>query len=311
MIFACLGIIGCGDNGDSKGNQSVGIVDMYINEDNYLMVKYVNSDTYVNLGKVVSNMQGIDNGYGLEYCISTDGTGYAVKGIGEYFGSDVVIPSTYRGIPVVEIYEQAFANCNITSVEIPDSVTSIGSNAFLNCSLLTYNIKGGLKYLGNSINEYLYLAGVESTFITTVTIDSNCKFIGSSAFSGCWLLKSIEMPDSVTSIGYTAFYNCSSLTKVNYTGTIDSWAQIEFGGHDANPLYYADNLYINNVLVTEAVLTSATKISNYVFSGCSSLTNVTIGNSVTSIGEDAFRSCSSLTSVVITNNVKIIGREAF
>ena len=110
----------------------------------------------------------------------------------------------------------------------------------------------------------------------------------------------IIIPDSydgktVTSIGEDAFSNCTSLTSVNYTGTINQWAQIEFVDIDANPVYYAKKLYINNELVTEAVLTTATKISNYAFCGYSSLTSVVIGDGVTSIGSYAFYSCDSLT----------------
>ncbi|MBQ8427738.1 MAG: leucine-rich repeat domain-containing protein, partial [Clostridia bacterium] len=108
-----------------------------------------------------------------------------------------------------------------------------------------------------------------------------------------------------------AFYNCTSLAKVNYTGTIDGWAQIEFGDSTANPIYYAKNLYINDILVTDANITTATKISDYAFDSCESLTSVTIGNSVTSIGTYAFYNCYSLTSVVIGDSVTSIGYAVF
>ncbi len=129
-------------------------------------------------------------------------------------------------------------------------------------------------------------------------IPDSVTSIGDRAFWYCSSLTSVTIGDSVTSIGSYAFYYCDSLTKVNYTGTIDDWAsKITFGDYCANPLHFAKKLYINDVEVTSAVLTSATKVNSYAFYGCSSLTSVTIGNGVTSIGDGAFSYCSSLTSV--------------
>ena len=131
------------------------------------------------------------------------------------------------------------------------------------------------------------------------------------AFNSCRGLTSVTIPDSVTSIGNSAFSGCSSLTSVTYLGTIDQWVEISFSDNPSNPLYNAHNLYINDELVTEVNLTTATKISDYAFSGCSGLTSATIGNSVTSIGKFAFYNCSSLTSVTIGNGVTSIGVSAF
>ena len=59
----------------------------------------------------------------------------------------------------------------------------------------------------------------------------------------------------------------------------------------SNPLYYAHNLYLNNQLVTNLVIPeSVTSIGAYVFTGCSGLTSVTIGNNVTSIKDYAINS---------------------
>ncbi len=132
---------------------------------------------------------------------------------------------------------------------------------------------------------------------------------GSFAYSN---ITSIVIPDSVTSIGNSAFSGCTSLTDVYYTGDINDWVSISFGVNSANPLYYGANLYINgNELVTEANIDTATSINAYAFYRCTSITSVTIGEQVTSIGEYAFNGCSSLTSITIPDSVTSIGSYAF
>ena len=178
-------------------------------------------------------------------------------------------------------------NILVTNLIIPDSVKTISSYAFYGCSK-----------------------------ITSVTIPDSVTSIGDYAFENCVGLTTVTIPDSVTSIGesiynYGAFYNCSGLTKVNYLGTIDQWVEISFSSSSSNPLYYAKKLYINNELVTEVNLTTATKISAYAFYNCSGLTSVTIGKSVTSIEKSAFNGCGGLTSITIPNSVTSIGDSAF
>ena len=146
---------------------------------------------------------------------------------------------------------------------------------------------------------------------TVFTIPNSVTSIGDYAFENCDSLTSVVIGNSVTSIGNEAFYNCTSLTKANYTGTIDQWVQISFSGSVSNPIYYAKNLYINGELVTQANITTATKINFYAFCNCTSLTSIVIGDSVTSIGASAFYNCTSLTSVVIPDSVTSIGSSAF
>ena len=107
-----------------------------------------------------------------------------------------------------------------------------------------------------------------------MTIPSSVTSIGGSAFRDCSALTSVTISEGVTSIGQRAFYGCSGLTSV----TIPS---------------------------------SVTRIDDDAFSGCSALTSVTISEGVTSIGGGAFESCSGLTSVTIPFSVEYIGWYAF
>ena len=131
-----------------------------------------------------------------------------------------------------------------------------------------------------------------------IKFDGKVTTIGNYAFYNCSGLKSITIPDSVTSIGSSAFKGCK-LTSV-YITELSAWCKIDFKNNDSNPLsnYIKTNLYLNNELVTELVIPSdITEIKSYAFYYCSSLTSVTIPDSVTSIGNLAFKGCNKLTSV--------------
>ena len=126
--------------------------------------------------------------------------------------------------------------------------------------------------------------------------------IGSSAFSECSKLTSIVIPDSVTSIGYQAFYGCNSLASVHITD-LTAWMNIKFRTYDSNPLYNGADLYLNGSLVTDLVIPAGmTSIGKYAFYNCDSLESVTIPDSVTSIGEGAFSGCDNLEITINTDD---------
>ena len=136
--------------------------------------------------------------------------------------------------------------------------------------------------------------------------------IDDRAFHYCSDLTSITIPNTVTSIGKGAFYNCSWYMKV-IVSDIAAWCNIEFGDSDANPLKYAHYLYsdedtkISDLIIPNGV----TSIGNFAFCYCYSLVSVTIPNSVTNIGHWAFRDCVGLTTINIPNSVTSIGYYAF
>ena len=133
--------------------------------------------------------------------------------------------------------------------------------------------------------------------ITHVVIPNTVTSIGDSAFQYCSNLSSVVIGDGVTSIGDYAFYYCSNLSSVVIPDSVTSIGSYAF--------YYCSNL--SSVVIGDSV----TSIGSYAFQYCSNLNSVVIGDSVTSIGVSAFFYCYNLSSVVIPDGVTNIGSEAF
>lgn len=110
-------------------------------------------------------------------------------------------------------------------------------------------------------------------------------------------LKRATIKNGVTSISYSAFNNCISLTSIFIPNSVT-----EIGGYAFNKC---------TALTSVTIPDSVTNIGYYAFYGCTSLTNITIPNSITNIESGVFEGCTSLTSVVIPDSVKSIGLYAF
>ena len=199
---------------------------------------------------------------------------------------------------VTSIGNSAFYWCaSLTSLTIPDSVTSIGRSAFVRCASLTSltipksvttieaNPFSGLKIQLDNQSPHFYVednvlfTADKSQLIaycssqTSYSIPNSVTSIGDSAFSSCESLTTLTIPNSVTSIGGRAFLGCRSLTALT-------------------------------------IPDSVTSIGDGAFVRCSNLTTLTIPYSVTTIGDNAFSWCSSLISLTIPESVISIGRGA-
>ena len=155
--------------------------------------------------------------------------------------------------------------------------------------------------------------------LKSVTIPNSVTSIGDYAFK--WSgLTSVTIPNSVTSIGGGSFDNCSSLTSVIIPNSVTSIGEAAFELCNGLTSVTIPNSVTSirratfckcRGLKSVTIPNSVTSIGEYAFSDCSGLTSVTIPNSVISIENGAFSGCSGLTSVTIPNSVTSIGAVAF
>ena len=221
--------------------------------------------------------------------------------------TSITIPSG-----VTSIGSSAFSGCwSLTSITIPSSVTNIGGNSFAECSSLA-SIKvdsGNTKYDSrNNCNAIIekpsntLILGCKNT-----VIPSSVTSIGSSAFFDCSGLTSITIPSSVTSIGSSAFSGCSGLTSITIPSSVTNIDGNSFAECSSLASIKVDsgNTKYDSRNNCNAIIE---KPSNTLILGCK---NTVIPSSVTSIGSSAFFGCSGLTSITIPSGVTGIGSNAF
>ena len=149
----------------------------------------------------------------------------------------------------------------------------------------------------NQISIAKYTGSKSELVIPAVVNGQPVTSIGNSAFRDCTGLTSVTIPNSVTSIGDDAFWACTGLTSVTIPNSVTSVGNSAFTGCTG--------------LTSVTIPNSVTSIGRSAFWGCTGLTSVTIPNSVTSIESGAFYGCTGLTSVTIPSSVTSIGSFAF
>ena len=229
--------------------------------------------------------------------------------------------SIRKGTKVV--CDRAFCLCSsLTEIVIPNSVASIGDSAFLGCISLTEIVipnsviclngnpfigwKGKLECLSPSFvyeDNILFnkdksrIISFRNQKLTLYVIPNSVTSIGDSAFYDSRSLSNIVIPNSVTSIGDSAFEGCNSLGSLVIPNSVINIGKGAFKWCKS--------------LAEVVIPNSVTNIGEFAFCGCSSLAEVVIPNSVTNIGKGTFANCSYLADVVIPDGVTSIGNNAF
>lgn len=219
------------------------------------------------------------------------------------------IPSTVEGKPVTAIGENAFSECSLNEIIIPEGVVYIGRSAF------SYsNVE--IVHLPNSLDEIGEDAFYSCNQLTQITLPDGLEYIGESAFCNCRKLESVRIPKTVKSIGYYAF-DCYNYYQENY-----GIKSIEVDPE--NKVYASENGVLFDKAMTElikypsgkkdksyAVPEGVVTISDRAFNYCPEISSVTLPQSVAYIGSYAFYDCGKLIDIDLPKSVETIGEGAF
>jgi hypothetical protein len=214
------------------------------------------------------------------------------------------------GTNITTIKTNAFYQCTkLVSVTILDSVTSIGGTAFYQCTSLN-NVT-----VGNGVTniEYEAFANCGSS-LRALYFQGNAPTVGSNLFTG----------DYSVTLGNAVVYYLPGTT--GWGPTFGTGSGPTLGGLRAFLPFPPYNCTTDNGTIAVNQYTGSggaviipstvnglpvTRIGDYTFYQCTSLTSVTIPDSVTSIGTNAFYNCTGLTNVIIPNSVINIANNAF
>ena len=245
---------------------------------------------------------------GLEYKLldyhrdDFTGQGYEVVGIGTCTDSDLYIPATHSGLPVISIDDNAFKDCKtIKNVTVPDGMIYICSAAFDSSSVETIFISKSITSVSYFFRAYLlkditvdsanpYYKGVDGVLYnkdttsilchpigkkaTSFTIPSTVKYISFASFEYNSALRNLVIPASVDSIGSRAFRGCENLSDFTYP-------------------------------------TALKTIGGSAFEYCKKLTQANIPDGVKAIGGMAYCSCSAITKISLPDSLISIGHQIF
>ena len=157
----------------------------------------------------------------LTYELGSNGKQYQCTGIVDgATPENIVIPSRYRGLPVMAIASAAFrGNTAIFSVVLPRGLSSMGANTFQNCTALErVSLPDDMLAILNNMFD-------GCSRLKKVIIPNSFKNISSEAFANCTALEAIYIPKSVTTIRAGAFTNCPNLTiYTEHTSAPTNWA---------------------------------------------------------------------------------------
>lgn len=231
---------------------------------------------------------------------------------GNYFQSVKTLNFNAASASKLEYYRSAFADTNITTLNIGETVTKLDDSIFDGMNnLITVNYNGNVATAGrtnysvfNRCYKLTYfnigenvtqipaniLYGVST--VKSIEIPANVTKLGNYAFAGTGI-SSIVVPSTITSVGNYVFANCASLTDIT----------LENNAIGKYMFYNCDAL--ESVVIPSHI----TSVGSNAFEGCNGLKDITLENK--EISASMFQNCTSIESIVIPASITKVGTSAF
>ncbi len=192
-------------------------------------------------------------------------------------------------------------------------VTTIGEEAFRSCQALTaITLPNSIR----SIEEFAFT----DTGLRTISIPNLVTSIKKGTFGDCFNLQTVTFPNSLMSIESYAFSNCTNLETIDLPNSLESIAygafseckelsSVNFGNSLTS---IGENAFIEcKALVSIDLPDSLISIEEEAFSRCTALKTIVIGESLNQVGSEVFSGCQALTSVIVKQQTPLLLDDTF
>ena len=217
------------------------------------------------------------------------------------YGNEAVNPGEYKLSPAIKtIGSEAFKdNAMLRNLIVPDTLEKIGEKAFYNAIQSMYNCKEvtvTFYFVNGTISENV----LKSQNICYIFVGDGISVIGTEAFNNCKSLKTVSLPDTVSTIGDNVFAASNGDIVLIFRGVdevIDNSVcdgKLDGVAHlivDKGVKKISDSAFSNNPLLVDLIISDAVTIGNYAFYNDIAINRVTIESQLYSIGNHAFDSC--------------------
>lgn len=253
---------------------------------------------------------------------------YSEETSGEYFqvagglqpDDQVVVNFTVKGIE----------NGNTTDAEENTETKTVGALTYqleadraivTQCDKSAEEVEIPSEIAGKPVAEIAEGAFQFCENLTSVEIPDTVQTIGKNAFWSCHKLQHVTLPKNLAAVGDNCFRSCGLLAELEIPATLQEIGLDAFcdtawlkNQQTENPLVQVNHILIDGTTCSGTAVEvpdGVTEIGNFAFYNCGNLQKIMLPASVTKIDWGAFWQCSGLETLTVQGNLAKIGESAF